>query len=48
VSRAVEEYVSLNQWQIARTEEGMADADQGNFASDEEMERIWRKFSSRK
>ena len=48
VTRAVEEYLSVNEWQIARIEEGIADADRGDFASDEEMERIWRKFSSRK
>jgi predicted transcriptional regulator len=48
VSRAVEEYVSLNEWQIARIEEGIAAADRGDFASEEEMAGIWRKFSSRK
>ncbi len=47
VSRAVEEYVSLNEWQIARIKEGIADADRGDFASEKEMERIWRKFSRR-
>jgi predicted transcriptional regulator len=45
VSRAVEDYVSLNEWQIARIREGIAAADRGDFASDEEMERIRRKFS---
>ena len=45
VSRAVEDYVLLNEWQIAKIEEGIADADRGDFASDEEMNRIRRKFS---
>jgi predicted transcriptional regulator len=48
VSRAVEEYVSLNEWQIARIEDGIAAADRGDFASEEEMAGIWRKFSGRK
>ena len=48
VSRAVQEYVSLNEWQIARIKEGIADADRGDFASDEEMARIWRKYSPNK
>ena len=45
VSRAIEDYVLLNEWQIAKIEEGIADADRGDFASDEEMNRIRRKFS---
>jgi predicted transcriptional regulator len=47
-SRAVEEYVSLNEWQIARIEDGIAAADRGDFASEEEMAGIWRRFSGRK
>jgi len=37
VSRAIESYVSLNAWQIAKIEEGIAAADRGDFATDEEM-----------
>ena len=37
VSRAIESYVSLNAWQIAKIEEGMAAADRGDFVTDEEM-----------
>jgi predicted transcriptional regulator len=48
VARAVEDYVSLNEWQIARIREGIAAADRGDFASDEEMARIRRKFSGHK
>jgi predicted transcriptional regulator len=48
VSRAVQEYVSLNEWQIARIEEGIAAADRGDFASDKEIAGIRRKFSDRK
>ena len=48
VTRAVEDYVSLNEWQIGRIREGIAAADRGDFASEEEMARIRRKFSGRK
>jgi predicted transcriptional regulator len=37
VTRAIESYVSLNAWQIAKIEEGIAAADRGDFATDEEM-----------
>ena len=37
VARAIESYVSLNAWQIAKIEEGMAAADRGDFVTDEEM-----------
>lgn len=48
VAKAVEDYVALNEWQIARIEEGIADADRGNFASDKEIARIRRKYAGRK
>jgi predicted transcriptional regulator len=48
VSRAVEDYVALNEWQIAKIQEGIADADRGDFASEKEMMRIRNKYSRRK
>jgi predicted transcriptional regulator len=48
VSRAVEDFVALNEWQIAKIKEGIAAADRGDFASDEEVARVRRKFSRRK
>ena len=39
--------VAPNPRQIARIEEGSADADRGDFASDEEMARIRDKFARR-
>jgi predicted transcriptional regulator len=47
-AKAVEEYVALNAWQIAKIEEGVAAADAGDFASDEEMKRIVTKHARRK
>jgi len=37
VARAIESYVSLNAWQVAKIEEGIAAADRGDFVTDEEM-----------
>ena len=46
VTRAVQEYVDLNAWQVAKIEEGIAAADRGDFATDEEMAEFWKKFSA--
>jgi predicted transcriptional regulator len=47
VTRAIESYVSLNAWQIAKIEEGIAAADRGEFATDEEMDAIFNKYAPR-
>jgi predicted transcriptional regulator len=45
VAKAIEDYVALNAWQIDKIEQGIAAADRGDFASDEELMRIREKFS---
>jgi len=45
VSRAIESYLSLNAWQIAKIEEGIAAADRGDFATDEEMAELRAKLT---
>ena len=40
--------MALNAWQIAKIEEGVAAADAGDFASDEEMKRIRTKHARRR
>jgi len=47
VSRAIENYLSLNAWQIAKIEEGIAAANRGDFATDEEMEAVFNKYAPR-
>jgi predicted transcriptional regulator len=44
VMKAVEDYVSLNAWQIAKIEDGIAAADRGDFATDKDVARVRRKF----
>jgi RHH-type transcriptional regulator, rel operon repressor / antitoxin RelB len=37
----------LNEWQIRAIKEGLREADAGNFASDEEVEGLFKKFEVR-
>jgi len=48
VTQAVQEYVSVNAWQLERIEEGIAAADRGDFATEAEVARVRAKFGSQK
>ena len=48
VRKAIEDYVALNSWQIGKIEAGIAAADRGEFAADDDVARVRRKFSVRK
>ncbi len=48
VARAIEDYVALNAWQIGKIEAGLAAAERGDFATDDDVARIKRKFSASK
>jgi predicted transcriptional regulator len=41
-AKAIEDYVALNAWQIGKIEEGVAAADRGGFASDDDVARYER------
>jgi predicted transcriptional regulator len=45
VTQAVQDYVALNAWQLEKIETGIAEANRGEFALDEEVTRVRRKFS---
>ena len=45
VSRAVEDFVSLNAWQIDKIEAGISQADRREFATDEEVEAVFARLS---
>ncbi|QEL24616.1 ribbon-helix-helix protein, CopG family [Bosea sp. F3-2] len=47
IARAIEDYVQLNASDVARIREGIAEADRGEFATDEEIEAIFRKLHDR-
>lgn len=46
-AEAIREYVELNNWQIEETKKALAEADQGDFASDAEMQRTIQKWTRR-
>jgi predicted transcriptional regulator len=45
VSQAVHDYVALTDWQLRKTEAGIAAAERGDFASDAEVARVRAKFA---
>jgi predicted transcriptional regulator len=45
VARATEDFVALNAWQLGKIESGIAAADRGAFATDEELARVRTKFA---
>jgi predicted transcriptional regulator len=46
-AKAIENYVELNSWQIARIKEGIAQADRGEFATEEELDAIEAEIQAR-
>jgi predicted transcriptional regulator len=45
VERAIEDFVSREEWQLAEIEAGMADADRGDFAGAEEVSAVLARYS---
>lgn len=48
VNQAVQNYLDLQAWQIEKIDAGIAAADQGDFATEEELARIAEKYSALK
>ncbi len=46
VSEAVHDYLALQDWQIDKIRAGIAAAERGDFASEEELARIVEKYST--
>jgi RHH-type transcriptional regulator, rel operon repressor / antitoxin RelB len=46
-AQAIQEYVSVNEWQIKEIKKGLAEADAGDFATDEEMQQTIRRLTRR-
>jgi predicted transcriptional regulator len=46
-AKAIESYVELNAWQIAKIKEGIAQADRGQFATEEELDAIETELQAR-
>ncbi|MBN8934116.1 CopG family ribbon-helix-helix protein [Bosea beijingensis] len=45
-AKAIQDYVELNAWQIQRIKEGIAEADRGEFATDEEVAAVFNKYKA--
>ena len=46
-AQAIQEYVSVNEWQIAEIKKAIAAADRGEFASDKEVEQRLKHWTRR-
>lgn len=44
INEAIEQYLDKQDWQEARIREGIAEADRGEFATDEEVETVFAKW----
>jgi predicted transcriptional regulator len=46
-AKAIENYIALNAWQISRIKEGIAQADRGEFATEDEVETVFAKYRAK-
>ena len=46
-AQAIQEFVSVNEWQIGEIKKAIVEADQGDFASDKEMQQTIRRLTRR-
>jgi predicted transcriptional regulator len=46
-AKAIENYIEINAWQIARIKEGIAQADRGEFATEAELDAIEAELKAR-
>jgi predicted transcriptional regulator len=44
INRAIERYLAEQLWQVARINEGLAQAERGEFASEEDVEATFARF----
>ena len=44
VNQAIDQLLEIHAWQIERTKEGITAADEGRFASETELERVFNKY----
>jgi len=46
-AEAIREFVTLNEWQIEEIKKGLAEADRGEFATDEEVDAVVKRWTRR-
>lgn len=47
-AEAIREYVDVNEWQVAEIKKGLAEADAGDFAPDDQVENTIAKWTRRR
>jgi predicted transcriptional regulator len=45
-AQAIEDFIAREEWQLAEIEAGLAEAINGDFASEAEVERVFNKYKS--
>lgn len=45
-ARAIEDFVAREEWQLAEIEAGLAEAIRGDFATDAEVDRVFKKYGT--
>jgi predicted transcriptional regulator len=45
-AQAIEDFIAREEWQLAEIEAGLAEAINGDFASEAEVERLFNKYKS--
>jgi RHH-type transcriptional regulator, rel operon repressor / antitoxin RelB len=43
-AEAIREYIALNEWQVQEVRDALAEADAGDFASDAEVAKVFKKW----
>ena len=46
-TKAIETYVELNAWQVEQIKAGLAEADRGEFATEQEVEAVFAKYRTK-
>ncbi len=46
-AQAIQEFVTVNEWQIDEIKKGIAEADAGDFASDKEVQQVLKRWMRR-
>ena len=46
-AQAIQEFVSVNEWQINEIKKGLAEADAGDFATEGEVQQVMKKWTRR-
>jgi predicted transcriptional regulator len=48
MTKAIRQYIAFNEWRIAEIRKGLAEAEQCDFASEEDVRRVMSKWTGRR